>query len=573
LVKDEVKPIAPIRDDSSHCAALAEIEDLWGSALGTPDGDRLDVLMAIVDDYERNKWPDENLDPVDAIKARMENSGRTRKDLENIVGSSSRASEILNRRRHLTLPMIWRLVDEWKIPAEVLVRPYELAPQTTSGEQGAGRTRVDVIGWPKEDPSLRRLMDEMEERRKIMQAVAVPPEYTTRLRSESAVIQRLTDEMEQQRKLMQAVAVPPEHLTRLGPESAAIQRLTDEMKHQQELMRAALGPFEDLKRLNVMHSPFADAISQASLDFAAFTDRFRLPALREIEPLLHNFKTLEATLSPFHVPRDSFQDAIASMRTPWLDAQNSLRSVAGFAGIQELGLQLHRHAAFDPSVTNTLRSALGDWRSPIKLPTNIFDDIAGRTALYSDRGLNPDLTAFPAEAFKQSLSIAGLNDAPPPLAAPYLTDADTEDWDEEAGFQRTNAAHDRLLRFETQLRQFIDGRMKIAFGEHWIKHQVPGGIRQSWEHKKQIARDNGESEQPLIAFADFTDYVTIITRRDNWSAVFASVFGRADSVTESFQRLYPIRLCTMHARIITQDDELYLHVETMRLLKAIGVLK
>jgi antitoxin component HigA of HigAB toxin-antitoxin module len=539
LVKDEVKPIAPIRDDSSHCAALAEIEDLWGSAPGTPDGDRLDVLMAIVDDYERNKWPDENLDPVDAIKARMENSGRTRKDLENIVGSSSRASEILNRRRHLTLPMIWRLVDEWKIPAEVLVRPYELAPQTTSGEQGAGRTRVDVIGWPKEDPSLRRLMDEMEERR----------------------------------KLMQAVAVPPEHLTRLGPESAAIQRLTDEMKHQQELMRAALGPFEDLKRLNVMHSPFADAISQASLDFAAFTDRFRLPALREIEPLLHNFKTLEATLSPFHLPRDSFQDAIASMRTPWLDAQNSLRSVAGFAGIQELGLQLHRHAAFDPSVTNTLRSALGDWRSPIKLPTNIFDDIAGRTALYSDRGLNPDLTAFPAEAFKQSLSIAGLNDAPPPLAAPYLTDADTEDSDEEAGFQRTNAAHDRLLRFETQLRQFIDGRMKAAFGEHWIKHQVPGGIRQSWEHKKQIARDNRESEQPLIAFADFTDYVTIITRRDNWSAVFASVFGRSDSVRESFQRLYPIRLCTMHARIITQDDELYLHVETMRLLKAIGALK
>jgi antitoxin component HigA of HigAB toxin-antitoxin module len=539
LVKDEVKPIAPIRDDSSHCAALAEIEDLWGSAPGTPDGDRLDVLMAIVDDYERNKWPDESLDPVDAIKARMENSGRTRKDLENIVGSSSRASEILNRRRHLTLPMIWRLVDEWKIPAEVLVRPYELAPQTTSGEQGAGRTRVDVIGWAKEDPSLRRLMDEMEERRKLMQAVAVPPEY----------------------------------LTRLGAESAAIQRLTDEMKHQKELMRAALGPFEDLKRLNVMHSPFADAISKASLDFAAFTDRFRLPALTEIEPLLHKFKTLEATLSPFHLPRDSFQDAIASMRTPWLDAQNSLRSVAGFAGIQELGLQLHRHAAFDPSVTNTLRSALGDWRSPIKLPTNIFDDIAGRTALYSDRGLNPDLTAFPAEAFKQSLSIAGLNDAPPPLAAPYLTDADTEDSDEEAGFQRTNAAHDRLLRFETQLRQFIDGRMKAAFGEHWIKHQVPGGIRQSWEHKKQIARDNRESEQPLIAFADFTDYVTIITRRDSWSAVFASVFGRADSVRESFQRLYPIRLCAMHARIITQDDELYLHVETMRLLKAIGVLK
>jgi HTH-type transcriptional regulator/antitoxin HigA len=82
--------------------------------------------MALVDDYERTNWPDENLDPIDAILARMENSGRSRKDFEKIVGSSGRASEILNRKRHLTLPMIWRLVQDWKMSAEVLVRPYEL---------------------------------------------------------------------------------------------------------------------------------------------------------------------------------------------------------------------------------------------------------------------------------------------------------------------------------------------------------------------------------------------------------------------------------------------------------------
>jgi HTH-type transcriptional regulator / antitoxin HigA len=113
----------------AHCAALAEIEKLWGAEPGTPDGDRLDVLIALVDDYERRNWPDEDLDPVDAIRFRMENSGRSRKDLERIVGSSGRASEILNRKRHLTLPMIWRLVRDWKMPAEVLVRPYELKSQ------------------------------------------------------------------------------------------------------------------------------------------------------------------------------------------------------------------------------------------------------------------------------------------------------------------------------------------------------------------------------------------------------------------------------------------------------------
>jgi HTH-type transcriptional regulator/antitoxin HigA len=111
-MKNLAEPVTPIRDEATHGAALAEIERLWGAESNTPEGDRLDVLMALVDDYERMNWPDEALDPIDAIHARMETSGRTRKDFEEIVGSSGRASEILTRKRHLTLPMIWRLVEE-----------------------------------------------------------------------------------------------------------------------------------------------------------------------------------------------------------------------------------------------------------------------------------------------------------------------------------------------------------------------------------------------------------------------------------------------------------------------------
>lgn len=134
--------ITPIRDEASHRAALAEIEHLWGSAPATPDGDRLDVLMALVDDYERNQWPDQPLDPVDAIKARLENSGRTRKDFEKLIGTSGRASEILNRKRHLTLPMIWRLVAEWKMSADLLIRPYDLAPERATGKRDRVKTRL-----------------------------------------------------------------------------------------------------------------------------------------------------------------------------------------------------------------------------------------------------------------------------------------------------------------------------------------------------------------------------------------------------------------------------------------------
>ncbi len=136
------KGIGPIRDDAAHRAALKEIDRLWGARKGTVDGDRLDVMMTLADVYERSRWPDEDLDPVDAIKARMENSGRSRKDFEKIVGSSGRASEILNRKRHLTLTMIWKLVREWKMPAEILVRPYALTPRSTAAKRPSRKRRA-----------------------------------------------------------------------------------------------------------------------------------------------------------------------------------------------------------------------------------------------------------------------------------------------------------------------------------------------------------------------------------------------------------------------------------------------
>jgi HTH-type transcriptional regulator/antitoxin HigA len=134
--------LGPIRDDTAHRAALEEIDRLWGSPKGTPEGDRLEVLMTLADLYERTRWPDDDLDPVDAIKARMENAGRTRKDFEKIVGSSGRASEILNRKRHLTLAMIWKLVRHWKMPAEVLVRPYALSSRPTSAKRHSRKRRA-----------------------------------------------------------------------------------------------------------------------------------------------------------------------------------------------------------------------------------------------------------------------------------------------------------------------------------------------------------------------------------------------------------------------------------------------
>jgi HTH-type transcriptional regulator/antitoxin HigA len=121
------REIKPIRTDADHAAALAAIESLWQAAPGTPEHDRLEILAMLVDDYESRRWPIEPADPVDLITYLMEQRGLTRKDLEAAIGSRARVSEILNRRRPLTMKMAWRLHEAFGIPADALIRPYDLA--------------------------------------------------------------------------------------------------------------------------------------------------------------------------------------------------------------------------------------------------------------------------------------------------------------------------------------------------------------------------------------------------------------------------------------------------------------
>lgn len=118
--------IKPIRTEADYKNALTEIDRLWLAEAGSPDGDKLEIMITLVEAYEEKHHPIPPPDPVEAIIHLMESQSLSRSDLEAYIGSRARVSEVLNRKRPLSLNMIRKLQSGLGIPAEVLIQPYEV---------------------------------------------------------------------------------------------------------------------------------------------------------------------------------------------------------------------------------------------------------------------------------------------------------------------------------------------------------------------------------------------------------------------------------------------------------------
>ena len=116
--------IVPIRNEQDYQKALDRLEDIFDAKKGTDQGDELEILSILIDRYENDNFPIGMPDPIEAIKFRMEQMGMKQKDLAEVVGFKSRVSEILNKKRKLTLEMIRKLNTTLHIPTEVLVQDY-----------------------------------------------------------------------------------------------------------------------------------------------------------------------------------------------------------------------------------------------------------------------------------------------------------------------------------------------------------------------------------------------------------------------------------------------------------------
>jgi len=116
--------IKPIKTEQDYNAALERLEDIFDAKPNTNDGDELEILGILIDQYEQEHFPIDLPDPIEAIKFRMEQLGYSQNDLANVIGLKSRASEILSKKRKLSLEMIRALHKKMKIPTEVLIQAY-----------------------------------------------------------------------------------------------------------------------------------------------------------------------------------------------------------------------------------------------------------------------------------------------------------------------------------------------------------------------------------------------------------------------------------------------------------------
>ncbi|UWU68206.1 Swt1 family HEPN domain-containing protein [Bradyrhizobium sp. NC92] len=278
----------------------------------------------------------------------------------------------------------------------------------------------------------------------------------------------------------------------------------------------------------------------------------------------HDLARLSQLAESITVPKwpNDIQRQLESIRAPFIQMQDSLKSLRGFSELSAIGAAVRIVEPFEAGLVGNLRRDLGDWRDTEVDATDLLDDPEGRVAVYEERGFNAELADFPAEAFENALTVTGIDlGAVSPMLAP--PPADMVPAFNVHGYQW-------LFVLERELRVFILKCLTEASGGNW-EARLPPKMRDKWQEKRAKALSEGEAEQPLINYADFTDYNDIILGAANWRDCFKGTFKREEAVREGFNRLRPIRLVTAHMRFMTNEEWLILNLEVRRILKAIGV--
>jgi len=356
-----------------------------------------------------------------------------------------------------------------------------------------------------------------------------------------------------------------ELMTHLSGSSAASEMLNAELTKAGRVAEIVMGHSNAERKFLQQTSAMRDTIKR-------FSEMYRSPLQGELDKVLaiarQSIETGTKAVTLYQMQFDEVRRVAESIHTPWLNNLNAIASIQGLAGLSSIGNTLREGShPFGKTATHLLRDQLGDWRHAQSWA--VIDDPIQRSDFYLHQGLNSSLTDYPSDAFDEALNVTGIQPIEiKPVISSYQLNSEVESDIDEPPTHMVSA-YKIIYTFESKIRKFIDKIMTERYGSNWATHRVPGDMKKNWDEKRTKALDYGESEHPLICYADFTHYETIIVRRDNWEEVFKAVFRNKASVTESLRRLYPMRIPTMHTRIIISDDILYLMAETQRILKAI----
>ena len=281
---------------------------------------------------------------------------------------------------------------------------------------------------------------------------------------------------------------------------------------------------------------------------------------------LHYFLPSAQTVASSFVPLEKV----------WRDGSVASVSLEGMTGLMSLKNAISQ-SPFSAESNIAVTSLLGAWKHSA-VEASLLDDWKARQRVYFEQGFDPRLTAFPTGTYTSALFQSGLlrDDLFTPCFTQKHLDVEQYDEDEEVESNEVKnnlmIAYEIILNLEMQLRAYLAEKMENQFGTFWYKQRVNGNIYTQWKAKRAIAAEKMEEEQPILSYADFTDYERIIITKNNWEEAFKNDFNSLIDIQASFHRLYVIRNCTMHIRPISNEDMTLLTVESRRILRAIGRL-
>lgn len=359
-----------------------------------------------------------------------------------------------------------------------------------------------------------------------------------RLLGTSDRLQRLVDPLGQSRLLSAYVGNTPGVMSTLQEQLAQI----DSTRRLLEGTTSSLAQFfEDSERLRLPQLLPPLQIPTVSAELA-----------RSIAPHQASFSTLTSW-------ELSLGTRLKALKTPWVLPDHPMSSLVGFAILSRLSDATHSDDPYSQPVSDLLEEELHE-----TIDLEPTASRAERDDAAVDSGLNPELIAFPTDAYGHVCIAAGFRFDLGPVTAPKPPGSN------EANGSFDAIHYEVMMRVEQNLRGLIETVLLTEAGPKWPKQRVPEAVRARWKERQAEDRNAGRPVYALIQYADFMDLPHVVGRQDNWP-LFAPYFRSLDDFSVSMQRLHPVRKAIAHSRPLARSDVLTLLSEATRIFTALGI--